>query len=177
MNREQLEHAIRAACDVADDRELWVFGSQAILGEYPDAPDALRQSDEVDVAPRRKPERIGSIQGALGELSRFHDTHGFYVHGVPIESAELPPGWKDRAIPVSGRGRKPSTGWCLEAHDLAASKLVAFREKDRDFVRILIVEGLLSADDLQARVRGLSLEPTDQNRLLRWIQATAETTR
>jgi hypothetical protein len=27
VTREQLEHAIRAACDVARDTELWVFGS------------------------------------------------------------------------------------------------------------------------------------------------------
>jgi hypothetical protein len=42
MTRDQLEHAIRAACDVARDDELIVFGSQAILGEYPDAPPGLR---------------------------------------------------------------------------------------------------------------------------------------
>ncbi len=38
MTRDQLEHAIRAACDVADDNELLIFGSQAILAEYPNAP-------------------------------------------------------------------------------------------------------------------------------------------
>jgi len=32
MTRDQLEHAIRAACDVSKDAELWIFGSQAILG-------------------------------------------------------------------------------------------------------------------------------------------------
>ena len=34
MTRDQLEHAIRAACDVSGDNELWIFGSQAILGEF-----------------------------------------------------------------------------------------------------------------------------------------------
>jgi len=42
MTREQLEHAIRAACDVAEDAELLIFGSQAILGQFPDAPSTLR---------------------------------------------------------------------------------------------------------------------------------------
>ena len=37
MNREQLEHAIRAACDVANEDIVIVFGSQAILGSHPDA--------------------------------------------------------------------------------------------------------------------------------------------
>jgi hypothetical protein len=39
MTRLELEHAIRASCDVAGDDEVYVFGSQAILGQYPDAPD------------------------------------------------------------------------------------------------------------------------------------------
>lgn len=43
MTRSELEHAIRAACDVADETELWVFGSQAILGQFPDAPAARLQ--------------------------------------------------------------------------------------------------------------------------------------
>jgi hypothetical protein len=33
MTRDQLEHAIRAACEVSDDNELWIFGFQAVLGE------------------------------------------------------------------------------------------------------------------------------------------------
>ena len=51
MTREQLEHAIRAACDVSGDSELWIFGSQAILGQFPDAPVSLRASIEVDAQP------------------------------------------------------------------------------------------------------------------------------
>lgn len=31
MTRTQLEHAIRAACDVANDTELLIFGSQAMI--------------------------------------------------------------------------------------------------------------------------------------------------
>lgn len=51
MTRAELEHAIRAACDVSGDNEVYVFGSQAILGQYPDAPESLRQSAEADIAP------------------------------------------------------------------------------------------------------------------------------
>jgi hypothetical protein len=80
------------------------------------------------------------IDGALGELSPFHRTHGFYVHGVSIESATLPSNWQLRTVPVSGRGARESTGYCMEGHDLAASKLVAFREKDRESVRVLLDE-------------------------------------
>lgn len=174
MNREQLEHAIRAACDIADDHELYVFGSQAILGEYPEAPAVLRRSVEVDVSPKNRPERVDQIDGALGELSRFHRTHGFYVHGVSIETAELPDGWRERAVPVRNENTRSNTGWCLEAHDLAASKLVAFRSKDRRFVEVLLREGLIDASTLEHRIGALTgIGEDERRRLSRWIRRTA----
>ena len=173
MKRAELEHAIRAACNVAGDNEIWVFGSQAILGEHPDAPSSLRQSMEVDVAPRHATTHADAIDMALGELSPFHAAYGFYVHGLPIESATLPEGWQTRTIPVSGSGPVRATGWCLEAHDLAASKLVAFREKDRAFVRTLVVEGLVSADTLVDQIGRLPVDESVLSRLEEWVRATA----
>ena len=41
MIRAQLEHIIRAAVAVADDDEIIVVGSQAVLGQFPDAPAPL----------------------------------------------------------------------------------------------------------------------------------------
>jgi hypothetical protein len=123
VTRSELEHAIRAACDVADDSEVWVFGSQSILGQFPNAPQALRQSAEADIAPRNHPERVDRIDGAIGELSQFHRTHRFYVHGLAIELASLQSDWQSRTVPVPGRGARDSTGYCLEGYDLAASKL------------------------------------------------------
>ena len=139
MTREQLEHAIRAACEVTGDSEIWIFGSQAILGEFPNAPEALRTSIEVDVQPKNRSDKVDAIDGALGELSLFHQTHGFFVLGLIIkEAATLPEGWQLRVTPVFDEVlTNGKTGWCVETHDLAASKLVAYRQKDRDFVRQL----------------------------------------
>lgn len=174
MTRNQLEHAIRAACDVSGDTEVWVFGSQAILGEHPDAPAALRMSVEADIAPRNLPERVIHIDGALGELSIFHETHGFYVHGVPIESAKLPDRWQDRTYRLQNANTRDFIGWCLEGHDLAASKLAAFRDKDRDFVRVLLVEGLIDLDVLLERVELMDVGPDLYDRMVRWIRALAD---
>jgi hypothetical protein len=173
MTRNQLEHAIRAACDVSGDTEVWVFGSQSILGEHPDAPAALRMSVEADIAPRNLPERVIHIDGALGELSMFHETHSFYVHGVPIESAVLPHRWQDRTYKLQNANTRDFIGWCLEGHDLAASKLAAFRDKDRDFVRVLLVEGLIDADVLLERVELMDLPPELRERMVLWIRALA----
>lgn len=175
MTREQLEHAIRAACDVADDTELIVFGSQAILGEHPDAPPELRASIEVDVQPLNRPEAVDMIDGALGELSQFHESFGFYVHGVSIEAATLPENWQQRTIQVSHpAGTRANIGHCLEAHDLAASKLIAYRPKDRDFVRVLLSEGLIAAETLNERIRMSPIEEDRKEQLLRWVRITSE---
>jgi hypothetical protein len=40
MKRSELEHLIRAAGSIANDSEIVVIGSQAILGQFPDAPSA-----------------------------------------------------------------------------------------------------------------------------------------
>lgn len=155
MTREELEHAIRAACDVAQDDAVYVFGSQAILGQYPDAPAALRQSAEADIAPMNAVDMVDVIDANLGELSPFHQAFGYYVHGVAIEAAVLPAGWQRRAIAVRNANTGDGTGWCVEAHDLAASKLVAFREKDREFVRTLIAEELVTPRKVLLRIKQL----------------------
>jgi hypothetical protein len=175
VTREQLEHAIRAACAVSEDSELWVFGSQAILGEYPDAPENLRASIEVDVQPKNRPDTVDAINGALGELSQFHQTHGFYVHGTPVKDAILAQGWEQRAKPINHRiSTRGNTGWCVEAHDLAASKLAAYREKDRDFARVLLTEDMINAQILKERIRLLNIDKERRDRLIQWLQSTTE---
>lgn len=175
MTRQQLEHAIRAACDVADDTELIVFGSQAILGEHPDAPPELRASIEVDVQPVNRPERVDEIDVMLGELSQFHQTHGFYVHGVLLETAKLPAGWETRTVPVTDPyWTRGNVGRCLESHDLAASKLFAYREKDRDFVRVVLAERLVESEILIRRIQALPVEREQKARLTRWVEVTSE---
>lgn len=174
MTRAELEHAIRAACDVADDDTVYVFGSQAILGQFPDAPAELRQSAEADVAPVHAVEKLTKIDANLGELSQFHTTHGFYVHGVGIETAVLPRGWEGRAKPVRNENTDWKTGLCVEAHDLAASKLVAFRSKDLDFVRVLLAGGLVKPTTLRLRISQLPetqrLPDSHRRRIQEWLK-------
>src|SRR5687767_14317844 len=76
MTRQQLEHIIRAAAANADVRDIVVIGSQAILGAYPDAPAELTSSLDADVFPKDAPQRSILIDGAMGELSLFHETLG-----------------------------------------------------------------------------------------------------
>ncbi|HEY0783782.1 MAG TPA: DUF6036 family nucleotidyltransferase [Thermoanaerobaculia bacterium] len=130
-----MEHLLRAAADIADADEIVVIGSQAILGQFPNAPESMRGSMEADLFPLRYPERSGVIEGTIGELSPFHETFGYYAQGVGEETARLPMGWKERLVVVQNENTRGVKGLCLEVHDLLVSKTIAGRDKDIDFLR------------------------------------------
>ena len=156
MRREELEHVVRAAAEITGESEIVVVGSQAILGQHPDAPASLLVSIEADVYPRIRPEKAVEIDGAIGDGSRFHETYGYYAHGVGPEMPVAPEGWRDRLVPVVLPAHRPRdatvTAWCLEAHDLVLAKLAAGREHDRIFVEGTLRAKLVDPERLLASV-------------------------
>jgi len=159
MTRLQLEHLIRAAADIADDNDIVVIGSQAILGQFPNAPESMRVSAEADLYPLHHPERADLIDGSIGELSPFHETYGYYAQSVSETTALLPRGWKDRLIVVQNENTRQARGHCLEVHDLLAAKAVASREKDIDFLSQAAKHGLAQRDELLSRLNLIDAGP------------------
>jgi hypothetical protein len=152
MTRSQLEHIIRAAGTIADDTDIVVIGSQAILGQFPDAPPNLLVSMEADVYPRNKPERSDLIDASIGEGSPFERTFGYYGHGVGPETAILPGGWEERLVLVESPNTLGIRGWCLEVHDLTLSKLVAGRRKDLEFAAAVEAAQMVDPRTLRERL-------------------------
>lgn len=155
MNREQLAHVLRAAAQIVDDPDILVIGSQAILGTFDDErlPDEATMSIEVDVAFWNDPDdgKADEVDGAIGELSSFHQQFGYYGQGVSVTTAVLPEGWRDRVVPFDRADADPSAAVCLDAHDLVVSKLVAGREKDLSFAAALIKAQLVDVNTLLER--------------------------
>ena len=153
MNREQLEHVIRAAAANADTNQIVIVGSQSILGAYPEVSHpVLCRSMEADVFPLESPQNSILIDGAIGERSIFHETFGYYAHGVDPEMAVLPKGWQGRLVPIRNDNTRHCTGWCLEPHDLAVSKLVAGRPKDMEFLGAMKELGMIDRQILAGRL-------------------------
>lgn len=163
MTRDQLEHLIRAAGTIAGADEVVVVGSQAILGSYPDAPPSLLVSMEADIYPLGSPERADLIDGTIGELSPFHETFGYYAHGVGPETAILPANWRDRLVVIQPEAAKGVRGLCLSPEDLAVSKLLAGRERDMTYVKHMILEGLVKEETIASLAS--ELEPEKAARL------------
>lgn len=134
------------------------------------------RSREADIAPFDDPDdaRADLIDGAIGELSLFHDTLGYYAQSVPVWTALLPEGWRDRVVIFDTPGTAPGRGLCLEPHDCVLSKLVAGQEMDIEFASALIREGLVDPAVLLARI-GLfdSVDPRVRDRLAAWVAAHA----
>jgi hypothetical protein len=128
-----------------------------VLGQFPDAPVNLLASIEADVFMFRSPHDAELIEGSIGEGSPFHQTFGYYAHGVAEETAILPAGWKDRLVTVRNQNTGSGCGLCLEVNDLAVAKLIAGREKDASFVEGLLRHKLASPSVMESRLRNTSL--------------------
>lgn len=165
MRRSELEHIIRASGDIAQDDEIIIIGSQAILGQFPDAPARLLTAMETDVYPRNRPALADKIDGAIGEGSTFHEEFGYYAQGVGPETAVLPLGWQDRLVSIKNENTKGVTGLCLEVHDLAISKLVAGRLKDLEFVQELIRNQMLQRETMIERLASTELAEKERSRI------------
>ncbi len=92
---------------------------------------------EADVFLMDTPEKSIVIDGAIGEQSMFHETFGYYAHGVDETTATLPEKWREPLVAIQNENTRGAIGWCPEVHDLAVSKLFAGREKDLDYVAAL----------------------------------------
>lgn len=159
MLLNQLEHILRASAAITGANEFVVIGTQALLGQFPGAPAELLLSMEADLFTFRDPQDAVLIEGSIGEGSPFHQTFGYYAHGVGIDTAVLPDGWRERLIVLSSPNTKGAAGYCLEIHDLAVSKLIPGREKDFQFIGALFRHGLADPGIMRERLSGLTLDP------------------
>lgn len=165
MRRDQLEHAIRASCQIIGHPAVIIVGSQAILGTYQEKqlPPAATMSQEVDVLPiaqtkQQTQELADLLVGVAGEWSTFEQQHGFAIDGVDLDTAILPVGWRQRLVKVqnsntaAASGHPLYIGWCVDKEDLCVAKLCAGRNKDKSFVRALIEEHLVDRDLIATRL-------------------------
>lgn len=165
MRRDQLEHAIRAACQIIGHPAVIIVGSQSILGSYRESelPLEATMSVEVDVLPIAGDNTVTAmladeLAGVAGEWSPFEELHGFSIDGVDLATAILPAGWRDRLVRVQNlntaapSGSPQFVGWCLDPDDLCVAKLCAYREKDLRFVGALLGAGLVDAAAIGERL-------------------------
>jgi len=130
---------------------------------FPNAPRDLLVSQEADIYPKLHPERAELIEGALGELSLFHETFGYYAQAVGPETCLLAAGWEERLIKIQNEGTRGAIAWCLSPEDLLVAKLAAQREKDFEFVKIAVTQHLVTIESLEELIRQTALTSAQVN--------------
>jgi hypothetical protein len=151
VKKQQLDHVLRAAGEITGEKRFVIIGSQALHGKYPDLPDDIVRSVEVDLMVLRKRDQT-ELLNEIGVDSLFHQEHGIYADPVDETTAKLPKGWKNRLVNLKPGDTGGVKGMCLEVHDLAIAKYAARREKDLIFTRELARRGVISREKLLSLV-------------------------
>lgn len=163
MKRKDLDHILRASKDITRESVFVVVGSQAALAQLPGLPHgAMGMSPEIDIYPKYRPDLGEAIDGAIGQLSTFANTYGYYADGVDETTASLAHDWESRAVEYTSPGAGGAKAIAPEIHDLAASKLVAGRDKDMDWVNDAVRSGLVNPKHLGPLVQKVRNEPPEK---------------
>ena len=122
MTRVELEHVLRAAAAITGHDEIVVVGTQAILGQYPEAPSELRVSKEADIYTPSDPATDTLIEGALGEGSKFHEVCDYYSEGrrnsaMGEKSGARTPGADDPGTAEGGGDHAVSKGNVMDGEN------------------------------------------------------------
>jgi hypothetical protein len=164
MKKRHVDHVLRAAGRITGERQFIIIGSQALHGKYPDLPDEISFSAEVDLIAKSDPDR-GELLNAIGQDSPFHEAYGYYADPVDMTTAILPKGWQGRLVNLPPGDTDGVAGLCLEPHDLAISKYMARREKDIVFTRELVRHRLVEREKLLALVESTPVADSVKGRV------------
>src|SRR5207248_10196660 len=95
MKKQQVDHVLRAAGRITGEKQFIIIGSQSLYGKYPDVPDEILTSFEVDLIASKNADRTARLN-VIGVDSPFHESVGYYADPVDDATATLPKGWKGR---------------------------------------------------------------------------------
>ena len=167
MTLAALQHLLRSASALADDRKFLVLGSAALLASFPELGEAdamLASTYDADLCPEPFDELTGvMLDEALGEKRAYFRRHGYHADILRDSILEtLPKGWRERLVAIPDC---PAAS-ALEANDLAAVKLLVGRPKDLSLVRQLHQSEKIVAETVRERIDALVIPVELKPRLL-----------
>jgi hypothetical protein len=128
--------------------DLYHIGRSALILQH-----ELRASTEdIDVVELRNSPLERKARELFGKGSDKYRKLGMYLDLVPQGLPPVPQWFRGRCREVPGDW-KVIRIWQLESHDLAASKLKSFRAQDKEDLRFMCDEGLLSPAELRKSLK------------------------
>ena len=158
MTLSALQHIIRAAQALAEDRTILVLGFASLLASFPELGNAespLASTYDADLCPEPFDELTGTmLDEALGENRAYYQRHGYHADILRDTILQtLPSGWRGRLVSVPGC----AAAYALDPHDLAAVKLLVGRPKDINLLVHLHAAALINAEVVRSRMNLLDI--------------------
>lgn len=169
MKKQQVDHVLRAAGEITGEKQFIIIGSQSLHGKYPDLPDEILLSAEVDLIAKNDPKQTEALN-FIGVYSRFHETHGYYADPVDKNTVTLPRGWRGRLVNLPAGDTQGVSGLCLDPHDLAIAKYVARREKDVVFTRAMAARRMVEKPKLLELLTKTPIDAQSRERIRGFIE-------
>jgi hypothetical protein len=174
MRLPALKHLVEAVHALAHSERIYVLGSSALLGSFPELGEPggpLELSFDGDLLIEPCDEQLAALlHEAVGEGSLFSQRTGYHADILRPDILEtLPPGWGTRLVMVDAA----ASAQALSPEDLLVVKLRAGGEKDLALSREVLRRGLVSAAQLRAR---LDATPLAEAEIVRVYQRLREVT-
>ena len=171
MKIEEMAHILRASKGLTGETVFIVAGSTAVLAQFRNPPEIMVRSCEVDLYSRSAPELSEVIEGALGNGSPFHIAFGYHADSIDENTVTLPVDWMDRSIRLENHPLLDgAVAICPEIHDLAVSKLAAFREKDREWVEAGIEAGVIKSAQVISLIKNMLDDFPNSGLAIKWLE-------
>ncbi|MCJ2058485.1 hypothetical protein MKL09_18260 [Methylobacterium sp. J-048] len=177
MRRDRLDHCLRAAEGVTGHRRFVLVGSAVVLVRCRNIPGDMLLTPEADLyvpGVRNSEDLSDAIEASIGQGSSFHRQFGYYCDGVSPGTAVMPTDWEARTIIYESTGCPGVTAVVPDPDDLALSKAVAWRDKDKAWLKSGVRAKLFSLHTMAARlVRMPDRAPAidEMTRRLAWLAA------
>ena len=152
MRKSDLFDLIADIKSLSPDETLIIVGSQAAYAVTNYLPEIARRSIECDFlfAGGRANVRE-KVNKEFGVLTEYQDEHGYYADAVGLATIVLPEGWDKRLKPLHDDNGNLVAN-CIDLYDVAASKLIAGRSKDLEYLESILASELITVEEFISRL-------------------------
>lgn len=156
-NLDAVLHVARALSEITGRKELVVVGSAAVIAAMVELNGNDFGTEDVDIfsLDGDDEERFTDEAENIGRDTIFHETFGYYADGVGPRTAIMPADWKTRAEARKIPGAPGVVLWVPEVNDVALAKLCAWRDKDIQWLKIAVKEGVIEPGVMASRLSNL----------------------
>lgn len=176
MSREKLAHILRAIAGVTGEARLVLIGSATVLLRARNIPLAMLNTNEIDVYPPDAADCeyfVDLVSGALGRGSQFDRTFNYFGDGVSPTTAKMPGDWRERSKAVKVPGAPGVEVIVPDLNDIALAKMMAWRDKDRDWLIAGVRSKILDPRLMRERIALLPPDETPAPEIQRRMDSVA----